>query len=351
MKITAGELAELLNGVVVGDHKVAVDRPSRIEDGTPGSITFLANPKYERYAYTTRASILLVNDDFEPTEEMVPVLIKVPNVYESMAFLADRFEVHEQPAMGVAPEAWIHPEAEVDDTASISQFVVVRKGAKIGPGTILHPFVMVGDNVEIAEGCTIHAGVKIERSCIIGKNVTIHANTVIGSDGFGFAKTDAGYQKIKQLGNVVIEEDVEIGSNVVIDRSSLGSTIIGKGTKLDNLIQIAHGVTIGRHTVLAAQVGIAGSTKVGDHVMVGGQVGIIGHLNIADGSQIQAQSGVINSTKENDKIWGSPAMDYNRFLRSYAAFRNLSDMAQQLQETTRKLKELENKLDQLQSEA
>ncbi len=351
MEITAGELANLLNGKVVGDKDVSVNRPARIEDGEPGTLTFLANPRYEPYAYTTGSSIILVSKEFEPTRDISAVMIRVNNVYEAMSLLAEKFEVGRSRPTGISKDARIHPEAEIGEGVSVAEFVVVRKGAKIGTGTILHPFVMVGEKVTIGDRCEMHSGVKIEHSCVIGNDVIVHANTVIGSDGFGFAPTDDGYKKINQLGNVVIEDRVEIGANVVIDRASLGSTLICEGTKLDNLIQIAHNVRIGKHTVIAAQAGVAGSTKVGDRVMIGGQVGIIGHLNIADGSQIQAQSGVTNSTKEGDQLWGSPAMNFKKFLRVYAAFKNLNHTVDDLKEIKRTIKDLENKLEQLQSDS
>jgi len=223
-------------------------------------------------------------------------------------------------------------------------------GAVIGAHCVVHPFVMVGRDVVVGSNCTLHSGVKIEYGCHIGNDVIIHANTVIGSDGFGFVKTEDGYQKMKQLGNVVIEDRVEIGANAVIDRASMGSTVIKHGAKLDNLIQIAHNVEIGSHTAIAAQAGVAGSTKVGDHVLIGGQAGVVGHLKIADRTQVQAQSGVTNSTKSGDRLYGSPAIDYGQYLRSYAAFKNFRNILTDLQSAKRRIEALENKLDQLRSD-
>ncbi len=351
MKISAAELANMLGGEVEGNDKIIVDRPAKIEDAVPGTITFLANPKYEPYAYTTQASVLLVSHDFTPTAKITPSLIRVPNVYAAMAVLADNFDQSDGLQAGISTRAVVHQGATVDPTATVCDFVVVQPGAVVGPRTILHPFVMVGKQVVIGADCVMHSGTKIEHNCQIGNRVIIHANTVVGSDGFGFVRSEEGYQKMKQLGNVVIEDQVEIGANAVIDRASMGSTIIKSGAKLDNLIQIAHNVEIGSNTAIAAQAGVAGSTKVGEDVLIGGQAGIVGHLKIADGTQVQAQSGVTNSTKQGDRLYGSPAIEYGEYLRSYAAFKNFSNIVSELREAKRRLEALENKLRQLQSDS
>ncbi|NND07839.1 MAG: UDP-3-O-(3-hydroxymyristoyl)glucosamine N-acyltransferase [Saprospiraceae bacterium] len=350
MKITAAALAQLLGGEVEGNGEVLVDRPARIEDATPGSISFLANSKYEAFAYTTQASILLVDRQFKPTDEITLTLVRVANVYEAMAKLAEAFDSKNERKAGISPHAIIHEGAKVDETATIGDFVVVMPGAIIGPRSEVHPFVFVGSDCRVGSDCVLHSGVKLEYASQLGNEVVIHANTVIGSDGFGFVKTDEGYQKMKQLGNVIIEDRVEIGANAVIDRASIGSTIIKYGAKLDNLIQIAHNVEIGAHTAIAAQAGVAGSSKIGDHVLIGGQAGVVGHLKIADGTQVQAQSGVTNSTEPGERLYGSPAMDYTSYLRSYAAFKNFRNILRDLQATRQQVKALENRLDQLRSE-
>lgn len=347
MKITAAELASLLGGTVEGDQDVSVDRPARIEDASPGTISFLANPKYEEFAYQSQASILLVNHGFKPTREVRATLIRVDDVYACMAILAEKFEVKSSPEVRVSERAAIDPGASIGSNVVISDFVVIGPNCKIGDNVILHPFVYVGANCTIGRDSVLHPGVKLHYDCALGERVTVHSNTVIGSDGFGYVKTEGVFKKIRQLGNVVVENDVEIGANVVIDRASLGSTLIREGAKLDNLIQIAHNVDIGKHTAIAAQSGVAGSTKIGSDVLIGGQVGIVGHIHIADGTQIQAQSGVTTSTNEHDRLYGSPALDYNRYLRSYAVFRNLPGLSSQLAEIQRRLKSIEKDLDQL----
>ena len=349
MKITARELAGFLNGELVGDPSIEVDRPSRIEEGTPGTLTFLANPKYESYAYQTNASVMLVSKDFEPKQSVKPTLIKVDNVYAAMAALVAQFDPNKRQVVGVSDNAVIHETAELGEHVAIGDFVVIGPNVKVGDHTELFPFVHLASDVAVGSNCSLRSGVKVMQDCIIGDNVMIHSNTVIGSDGFGFAKENGRFEKIKQVGNVIIENDVEIGANVTIDRASIGSTIIREGAKLDNLIQIAHNDEVGPHTAIAAQAGIAGSTKIGKDVLIGGQVGIIGHLKIGDGTQIQAQSGVTNNTEENARLYGSPALDYVHFLRSYASFRNLDEMRHQVKKMEDTIKELQKKLDELAS--
>lgn len=350
MKISAQELARILDGVVDGDGSVVVSRPARIESAPPGSLTFLANPKYEPFAYTTRASIMLVDLDFKPSSSISPTLIRVPDVYKAMAILADQFEVKNQRVMGIATSAVIHDTATIGDEASIGEFVVVDAGATIGARCTLHHQVYLGHNVRLGDHCVLHPGARILAETVIGDGVTIHSNTVIGSDGFGYVKEEGKYRKMKQLGNVVIESNVEIGANAVVDRASLGSTIIREGSKIDNLVQIAHNVEIGEHTVIAAQAGIAGSTRVGADVMIGGQAGIVGHITVGRGTQIQAQSGVNASTADEAKLYGSPALDYTKYLRSYAVFRNLPRLRMELASLTKMVKEIEKQIEQLQAE-
>ncbi len=330
MKITATELSKLLNGTIEGNPDVTVNRPSKIEEGGEGTITFLANPKYSEYAYTTTASILLVAKDFEATKPVAPTLIRVENVYESLAFLLNKFGAAQgQKAKGVIDEtASIDVEATISEGVSVGKFSIIEKGSIVGESTIIYPQVHIAENVIIGKNCKIYPGVKIYHGCEIGDNCILHANVVIGADGFGFApKEDGTFEKISQIGNVVIESNVEIGSNTTIDRGSIGSTTIKKGVKIDNLVQIAHNVSIGENTVIASQAGIAGSTKIGKNCMIGGQVGFAGHLTIADGSKFQAQSGIGSNIKEANKAWfGSPAIDYKDFIKSYGVFKRLPEI-------------------------
>lgn len=343
MQISAKELSTILNGTLEGNPDVLVSKPSKIEEGTEGTITFLGNPKYESFAYTTRASILLVSKDFVPAKPIQATLIRVDDVYASIAFLLDQFGKQTQQNSGISDKAHIHSTASVGNNTSIGAFSVVEELAVIGSDCQIYPQVYIGKNVRIGNHVTLYPGVKIYHECTIGDHCILHANVVIGSDGFGFAPTEDGsYKKIAQIGNVAIESNVEIGANTVIDRATMGSTHIRSGVKLDNLIQIAHNVEIGNNTVIAAQTGIAGSTRIGKNGMIGGQVGFAGHLQIADGVKIQAQTGVgTNIKKPNTALYGSPALGYHEYLRAYAIFKNLPALAKQV-------RDLENQLEQLQ---
>lgn len=339
MQITTGQLAQLLNGRVEGDPEALIDRPSKIEEGGKGSISFLANPKYEEYLYTTTATAVLVSEDFLPRKPVPVTLIRVPDVYAALGFLLERFDIERQlQHQGISERAEVHPEAIVEEGVYIGPFVVVERAARIGAGARLMAQVYVGEQAEIGANTVLYPGVKVYRDCQIGQNCILHANAVIGSDGFGFApQEDGSYKKVPQLGAVQIEDEVEIGANTVIDRATMGATIVKRGVKLDNLIQVAHNVQIGEHTVIAAQAGIAGSTKIGSGVQIGGQVGVVGHIQIADGVKIQAQSGIAAKiTKEGSAWYGSPAIPYRDFLRSYAVFKQLPDLL-------RRLKTLEEK--------
>ena len=343
MKIKAGELAKLVQGTLIGDPGIVLDKPSKIEEGTPGSVCFLANPKYEHHLYTTKASLVIVQNEFEPKEPLQVALLKVEDVYQTVSQLLAAFETKSASDGGVHPMSQLATSATVDPTTTIHAFVVVEDGAVIGKDCVIHPQVFIGKNVKIGHGTVIHSGVKIYHECEIGSNCILHANVVIGSDGFGFApKEDRTYTKIAQIGNVGVGDDVEIGSNTCIDRGTMGSTVIGKGTKLDNLIQIAHNVQIGEHTVIAAQAGIAGSAKIGNYCVIGGQVGIVGHIQIADGTKVQAQSGMVsNVLDENTKWYGSPALDYFSFLRSYSEFKKLPELGKKIHELEKLLKNSE----------
>ncbi len=334
MKISARELGALLNGTVEGDPDVFVHQLSKIEEGAEGSLSFIANPKYAPYAYTTQASILIVNEDFELHQSIKPTLIRVKDAYGSFALLLEKVGAVKKECIGIHQQAFAEEGAEIGEEVSLGAFSYIAKGAKIGKNTWISTHCSIGANVKIGENTIIYAGVKIYDNCVIGSNCIIHAGTVIGSDGFGFApQADGSFKKIPQSGNVLIEDDVEIGANVSIDCATMGSTIIRQGVKLDNLIQIAHNVEIGKNTVIAAQTGVSGSTKLGHNCMIGGQVGFVGHLSIAPGTKINAQSGISKSIKEPNLAFdGSPAFGYRDNLRSQAYFRKLPEIAKRLRE-------------------
>lgn len=332
MQFTAGQIAQFLGGIVEGDPEVAIDRPSKIEEGGTGSITFLANPKYEAYVYTTTASAVLVSHDFVPEKPVQTTLIRVDNVYAAVARLLDEYGRNiPREGEGVSSLAFIHPEAVIGEGVVIGPFTVVEKGASIGPHTHISSHVHIGPAVQISEGCLLYPGVKVYHHCTIGKNCIIHANVVIGSDGFGFSMENGAYKKIAQIGNVVVEDEVEIGANTVIDRATMGATVIRKGVKIDNLVQIAHNVEIGANTAIAAQAGIAGSTRIGEYVQIGGQAGFIGHIRVADRVRVQAQSGVLgNVAEEGKEIGGAPAINYREYLKAFAFFRKLPELEKRL---------------------
>ena len=320
---------------------------SKIEEGKPGTLTFLANPKYEHYIYSTKASIVLVNNDFTPTEQIPATLIRVENAYAALAILLNMVEQHKQKQQtGIDSSAFIAPSASVGENCYIGHFAYVGKNTTIGKNCRIYPQAYIGDDVTIGDNCIIYPHVTIYDGCVIGNNNILHAGSVIGSDGFGFAPEGDLYKKIPQLGNVVLEDDVEIGANTTIDRAVMDSTIIHKGVKLDNLVQIAHNVEVGENTVMAAQVGVAGSTKIGKHCMFGGQVGLAGHIKITDHVNFGAQSGVISDIKEPTTVLGAPAIQAKAFMRSSAIFNRLPDMYRtmgQLQREIAELKKLINK--------
>lgn len=324
MEVSAKAIAEHLGGEIVGNPDVTVSSVARIESGKPGTLCFLANPKYEHYLYTCKASIVLINKSFEPKAEVTPTLVKVDNAYEAIASLLDLLNTMKASRRkGRSLSAHVAFSAKTGRRVYIGAGAFVGRHSVIGDDTQIYPQVYIGDGVSVGKNCIIYPGVRIYKGCKIGNNCIIHANAVIGSDGFGFAPTSDGtYKKIPQTGIVTIEDDCEIGANTVIDRSTMGTTLIEKGVKLDNLIQVAHNVVIGANTVIAAQCGIAGSTKVGRSCMFGGQVGIAGHLEIADGTMLAAQSGVQGNIKEPGKSFmGTPAIEHMNYIRSYALFR------------------------------
>ncbi len=342
MQLTAQAIANLLHGTVEGDPDVQVSHPSRIENGSPGSITFLADTKYEPYAYTTKASVLLVEQSFEPQETVHPTLIRVQDVRAALVTLFQQFgqKSSSQPS-GISDNATIRSTAQIGENSAIGDYCMIEEQVRIGANCIIHPQVFIGKNVTIGDGVLLYPGVRIYHDCVIGDNCIVHANAVIGSDGFGYAPQESGsYQKIIHVGHVHIEHDVEIGANTVIDRATIDATIIREGVKLDNLVQVGHNVEIGKHTVIAAQTGIAGSTKIGANCQIGGQVGFSGHLKIADGTMIQAQSGIAaNVQQENTALFGSPAIGYKDYIRSYAVFKKLPDLYKQINRLEQKIKE------------
>jgi UDP-3-O-[3-hydroxymyristoyl] glucosamine N-acyltransferase len=346
MEFTAKMIADFLKGRVEGNPDVKVSNISKIEEGTPGTITFLANPKYEKYIYDTEASIVIVNDSFVPERPVKTTLVRVPDAYQALASLLELQSKMKPQKSGVDSLAFVHPSARIGENVYIGPFAVISENVKIGNNTKIYPQVFIGDNSTVKENTTIYPGVRVYNDCHIGSDCIIHAGVVIGSDGFGFAPQEGSdYKKIPQVGNVIIEDHVEIGANTAIDRATMGSTIIRRGVKLDNLIQIAHNVEVGENTVMAGQSGIAGSTKVGKNVMIGGQVGIIGHITVADKVKIAAQSGITLPIKtEGDIVQGSPSFGFAKYQRCYVLFRKLPDIYDQINELERQVKELKARL-------
>jgi UDP-3-O-[3-hydroxymyristoyl] glucosamine N-acyltransferase len=341
MEISAQQLAALLNGTIEGDPSVKINRPGKIESGQSGEICFFGNDKYEEYVYSTEATILLVANTFKPRQAVKPTLIRVENVYASLAFLLEKFGEQTKPTtVTISERTSIDPSVSLGKNVAIGDFVIIEAGAKIGDGCRLYGQVFVGKNVVIGENSIIYAGVKIYNDAQIGKRCILQSGAVIGSDGFGFApQADGTYKKIHHAGYVILEDDVEVGANTTIDRGSIGATMIRRGVKLDNLIQVAHNVEIGENTVIAAQTGIAGSTKIGRNGRIGGQVGFGGHLVIGDFVQIQGQSGVINNQPDNVKLNGTPALDFASFMKSYVVFKKLPAMWKQLTALEKRMKE------------
>jgi UDP-3-O-[3-hydroxymyristoyl] glucosamine N-acyltransferase len=345
MQFTAQQIAELINGKIEGDADVAVSSFGKLEEATEGQLAFLANPKYEDFLYTTKASIIIINASLQVDKKLKATLIRVPDAYSSFAVILTAYsEIAKANLTGIQEPSYISDSAKLGDKVFIGAFAYLGKNVILGNNVKIYPQVFLGDNVSIGDNSILYPGVKIHHDCVIGKNVSIHAGTVIGGDGFGYApQSDGTYKKVPQIGNVVIEDHVEIGANTTIDRSTIGSTIIKEGAKLDNLIQIAHNVEIGVNTVIAAQTGISGSTKIGKNVMIGGQAGIVGHIQIADGSKINAQSGVGKSIKvPNTAVTGSPAYDYGQALRSQILSRNLPEIEKRIKNLEQLVEQLKN---------
>jgi len=341
MEFTAEQIAIALNGVIEGNPKVKVSTLSKIEEGKPGSLSFLANPVYTHYIYTTDADIVIVNEDFKPEKPVKATLIRVKDAYSAFTALLEMYQQAKNNKTGISEKSSVASSAKLGKNVYIADFVVIGENTVIGDNTKIYANSCIGDNCKIGSNTTLYYGVKVYDECVIGNNCTMHAGVTIGADGFGFApQSDGNYKKIPQIGNVIIEDYVEIGTNTTIDRATLGSTIIRKGVKLDNLIQVAHNVEIGENTVIAAQSGIAGSTKIGKNCMFGGQVGIVGHITIADGVKIQAQSGIGKSIKKPGSVWeGSPAFHLPDFLRSYVNFKNLDRIVKRLSDLEKQIKE------------
>lgn len=345
MEFNAATIAGFLKGEIVGDPETKVNTIAKIEEGHPGALSFLANPKYENYLYTTKSSIVLINNSFTPSGPVEATLIKVENAYEAFASLLRLIDQSRPVKRGIHPTAVIEPSATIGKDVYIGPYAYIGENCIIGDECGIYPHTYCGDNSRIGKNSTLNPGVVIYYDCIIGENCIIHSGTVIGGDGFGFAPQENGeYRKIPQLGNVVIEDNVEIGSNVTIDRATMGSTYIRRGVKIDNLVQIAHNVEIGENTVIAAQAGIAGSAKVGKNCMFGGQVGIAGHTHIAKGTQIGAQSGIPGDVrKENTVLLGYPAIDHRNFLKSSVVFRKLPELKTKVDELEKEIEILKKK--------
>lgn len=345
MQFTAQQIASFLGGEIVGDASVIVSNLSKIEEGTPGTLTFLSNPLYTKYIYTTQASIALVRRDFEPEHPITPTLIKVDDPYTCLTRLLELIDQARNVQTGIEEPSHIALSATLADDIYVGAFTYISERATIGKGVKIYPQVYIGEDVTIGDNVTLYPGVKVYNGCRIGNNCTIHAGTVIGSDGFGFApQPDGSYKKIPQIGIVIIEDDVEIGANTTIDRATMGATIVRQGTKLDNLVQIAHNVEVGNNTVIAAQTGIAGSSKVGSQCMLGGQVGISGHINIGNNVVAGAKTGISNSIKDNMQVLGYPAVQRTEFARHFIHTKRLPELNDTVKELRREIEELKKSL-------
>ena len=342
MTFSAAQIALLINGTVEGNPDAVVSSFGKIEEAGDGQLSFLANPKYEDYIYTTKASVIIINQSLILKQAVSSTLLRVADAYTAFATLLAKYqEIQQQQLIGVQEPSHIAKTASYGKNVFIGAFSYLGENVKVGDNTKIYPNAFIGDNVTIGDNCVIHPGVKIYHDCKVGNQVTIHAGTVIGSDGFGFApQADGSFKKVPQIGNVVIENNVEIGANATIDRATIGSTLIKSGAKLDNLIQIAHNVEVGNSTVIAAQSGVSGSTKIGNGVMIGGQAGIVGHIQIGDGARINAQSGVSKSLEPGKAVTGSPAYDYTSALRSQAVNRRLPELEKRVKELEELVKQL-----------
>jgi len=347
MEFKAQSIADFLGGTVEGDVDAIVTDVAKIEEGRPGTLAFLSNPKYNKYLYETEATIVIVNQDFEPEAEVGPTLIRVQDAYKAFASLLELYQQAKGNKSGIENPSFIDASAKVGNDVYVGAFAYVGKNVRIGNHVKIYPQVYVGDNSSIGDDSILYAGVKIYEDCKIGEACIIHAGAVIGADGFGFAPMEDGtYKKIPQVGNVILEDNVEIGANTTIDCATMGSTIIRKGTKIDDLVMIAHNVEIGENTVMASQTGIAGSTKVGSNCMFGGQVGVAGHITIGDHVNLGAMSGVNNSIKSNRTVLGAPAMDIAQAAKVFAVFRNLPSLREQVIDLGKQIAQIKTKLEE-----
>ena len=340
MEFTALQIAQMIGGHVEGDENAIVSTFAKIEEGKPGAISFLSNTKYTHYIYETKSSVVLVNEDLQLEREVPATLIRVKNAYEAVAHLLQAYESMKPKKTGIDPLAFIAPDAKVGDNCYVGPFAYIGQGAVVGNGCQIYPHAVVGERVTIGDDCILYPNVVIYHDCRIGSRVTLHAGCVIGADGFGFAPTVNGYDKIPQIGIVTIEDDVEIGANTCVDRSTMGSTYVRKGAKLDNLIQIAHNTDIGQNTVMAAQVGIAGSSKIGEWCMFGGQAGVAGHLHIGNHVNLGAQTGVLQDIKDNETMMGLPAINLRKFLKTQLLSQRLPELQEQIRQLQKEVEEL-----------
>lgn len=343
MEFSAEQIAGIISGTIIGNEAVTVNGLAKIEEGSLGKLSFLSNPKYEEYIYTTQSSICIVNNSFEPTKNLPDslTLIKVDDAYACFAKLLEFYDQMKRKQPAIEPNSYVSDNAKVGADPYIGRNAYISDGAVLGDNVVIYPNAYIGENVKIGDNTVVHPNASIYRDCEVGSNCVIHAGVVVGADGFGFAPDENGvFQKVPQIGNVIIEDNVEIGSNSTIDRATMGSTIIRKGVKIDNLCQIAHNVEVGENSAMAAQVGIAGSAKIGKHVLVGGQAGISGHLHIADGTKIVAQSGIPSTVKKPDTLMGSPGISIDDFKKSYFGFRKLPFILNKIQEFDKKFKDL-----------
>ena len=344
MEFSAKQIAEFIQGEIVGNENATVHTFAKIEEGIPGAISFLSNPKYTPYIYTTQSSIVLVNKDFVPEQEIKATLIKVENAYDSLAKLLTLYEQSKPKKTGIDSLAYVASTAKIGENVYIAPFAYIGDYAEIGNDVMIHAHATIGEHVKIGNNCVVYPNTTVYHDCRIGNNCTLHAGSVIGADGFGFAPTPDGYEKIPQIGIVILEDNVEIGANTCIDRATMGATIIHKGVKLDNLIQVAHNVEVGENTVMASQVGVAGSTKIGQWCMFGGQVGVAGHIKVGDKVTVGAQTGIAGSIKSDNTVQGSPAIDAKNFGRSSVVFKKLPDINTTLNNLQKEVEELKKQL-------
>lgn len=346
MVFTAQQIAGFTGGTVEGNPNATISTFAKIEEGVEGALSFLANAKYENYIYETKSSVVLVNKDFQPSQPVEATLVRVDNAYESVAKLLQLYQSMQEKRVGIDSLAFIHPTAKVGKDCYIGPFVAIAEGVEIGDGCVLHPHVTVGRNAKVGSNTEIYSNAVIYHDCVVGNNCVLHAGCVIGADGFGFAPTADGYEKIPQIGIVTIEDNVEIGANTCVDRSTMGSTYVRKGVKLDNLVQIAHNVEVGANTVMSSQVGVAGSAKIGEWCMFGGQVGIAGHITVGPRTNVGAQSGVPGGNlakRGGATMMGYPAVEHRKFARNSAALNALPDLLKEVAELKKEIEELKQK--------